>query len=434
MNHADGNLQSGWRESPVGDWRGSGPPGQSARSAAPAWVLVAGDFHRAGGMDRANAELAAYLCGTAADIHLVSFRVDPELESNPRVQVHLARRVGAMHFLGQRQLDRLGRAVAGEVIARKPGARVLVNGVNCAWPDINWVHYVHREWMASPSEAPLWFRAKHGIDTWSHARKELRVLRSARLLIANSERTRTDLIRDVGVVPERVRTVYLGSGNEWQAIVPDRRVAARAWLDVPADRPLVAFVGAFGYDSRKGFDTLWTAWQALCARSDWDADLVVAGGGRALERWRDVIDHSGLGSRVRMLGFTDRVADILAAADVLVSPVRYESYGLNVQEAICCGVPAIVSRGAGVAERYSPELADLLLPDPNDAHDLVARMLRWRAQIDEYKRRLKPLTAMLRKWTWRDMAAQIVAIAEALEPSPVLCGSRDGCEIDGDRG
>ncbi len=74
-----------------------------------------------------------------------------------------------------------------------------------------------------------------------------------------------------------------------------------------------------------------------------------------------------------MVGFTNRVSDILAAADVLVSPVRYESYGLNVQEAICCGVPAIVSRAAGVAERYPTELSDLLLPDPNDAWTIWQR-------------------------------------------------------------
>jgi glycosyltransferase involved in cell wall biosynthesis len=415
------------------DLMGPIPSRQSACTNAPTWIMIAGDFGRAGGMDRANAELATYLCSRGANVHLVSFRVDPDLASNPCVQIHLARRVGGAHFLGQRQLDRLGRSVAADLIARKPGARVLVNGINCAWPDINWVHYVHREWIVSPSEAPLWFRVKHGIDLRSQVRKELSALRSARLLIANSERTRTDLIRDVGVLPERVRTVYLGSGPEWHSSTPDRRASARAWLGVSYHRPVAAFVGAFGYDSRKGFDTLWTAWKMLCARSGWDADLVVAGGGRALPRWRDAINSSGLASRVRILGFTDRVADVLAAADVLVSPVRYESYGLNVQEAICFGVPAIVSRSAGVAERYSPELDDLLLPDPNDAHDLVARMLRWRSQIEEFKHRLTPLTAMLRNWTWRDMAARIVDVAEKLRPSPALCGSPERFEIDRDR-
>jgi glycosyltransferase involved in cell wall biosynthesis len=377
------------------------------------WVLVAGDFHRAGGMDRANAEFADYLCSAGATVHLVSYRVDAQLAALPNVRVHRASRVAGAHFLAQHGLDRLGRAVSAGVIAHTPDARVLVNGVNCAWPDINWVHFVHREWLTSPPDAPLWFKLKHGIESRSNSRKELRVLRSARILIANSERTRTDLIRDVGVPAERVCTIYLGCGSEWQSITPDRRAAARAWLGKSSDRPLVVFVGAFGHDSRKGFDTLWSAWKSLCARSDWDADLIVAGGGRALPRWRNEIERAGLESRVHLLGITDRVSDLLAAADLLVSPVRYESYGLNVQEALCCGIPAIVSRSAGVAERYPMELNDLLLPSSDDACDLAMRLLRWRAGVEEYKRRIAPLAATLRAWTWRDMAARIAAVVES---------------------
>src|SRR5712671_5843536 len=59
---------------------------------APAWVLVAGDFHPAGGMDRANAELARYLCATRVPLHLVTHRVDADLADHPNVHVHLARR------------------------------------------------------------------------------------------------------------------------------------------------------------------------------------------------------------------------------------------------------------------------------------------------------------------------------------------------------
>jgi glycosyltransferase involved in cell wall biosynthesis len=398
------------------------------------WVLVAGDFHRAGGMDRANAEFAAYLCSIGATVHLVSHRVEDELAAHPKVRIHLAKRTGGVHFLAQRHLDRLGRTVAAQVISRTPGARVLVNGVNCEWPDINWVHYVHREWMTRPAEAPLWFRLKQSIDSRSHARKELRVLNAARVMIANSERTRADLIRDVGVAPERVRTVYLGCGREWQTITPDRRAAARSWLGVPLERPLAAFVGGFGHDSRKGFDTLWTAWKSLCARPEWDADLIVAGGGRALPHWRETIERSGLGSRVRMLGFCDRVPDVLAAADVLVSPVRYESYGLNVQEAICCGVPAIVSRSAGVAERYPADLDELLLRDAEDADDLAERMLHWRSRIDELKRRIAPFGATLRGWTWRDMAAQMVGVAESTEQSSDVTDSYGRYGAEGARG
>src|ERR1019366_7527915 len=69
------------------------------------WVLVAGDFHRAGGMDRANAELAEYLCTTGATVHLVSHRVDAELAEHPNVRVHRGPRIVGAPFLAQHRLD-----------------------------------------------------------------------------------------------------------------------------------------------------------------------------------------------------------------------------------------------------------------------------------------------------------------------------------------
>jgi glycosyltransferase involved in cell wall biosynthesis len=149
--------------------------------------------------------------------------------------------------------------------------------------------------------------------------------------------------------------------------------------------------------------------------AEWDADLVVAGGGRALERWRREAMRSGLGARIRFLGFSQRVADVLAASDLLVSPARYESYGLNVQEALCFGVPAIVSASAGVAERFSSELSPLLLPDAEDIGDLAARMLRWRRDLTGWERRIEPTMRSLRAYTWDDMAEQIVRTVEGPE-------------------
>ncbi len=87
-----------------------------SRARTPAWVLVAGDFHREGGMDRANAEFATYLCAAGVTVHLVSYRVDGELASHPQVHVHLAKRVSRVHFLARRQLDQLGCKVAADVI------------------------------------------------------------------------------------------------------------------------------------------------------------------------------------------------------------------------------------------------------------------------------------------------------------------------------
>ena len=391
-------------------------PGLQTVDSRP-WLLVSGGFHRDGGMDKANAALATYLCAQGCRVHLVSHRVDPELAEHPAVTLHLVKKPLGSFFLGEMWLDRVGRAIARELTARADGTRVIVNGSSCDWSDVNWVHCVHSSWAPSDRGAPAWFRIKNNIDKSLARRAEAIAFKRARVLLTNSDRTRRDLINHLGVPPDRVHTVYLGADSDWNTITQERRAFARAWLDIAPHRPLVAFVGALGYDSNKGFDTLWKAWQKVCEQSSWDADLVVAGGGRALEGWRTAVGHAGLGNRVRMLGFTDRVPDVLAASDLLVSPVRYESYGLNVQEAICCGVPAIVSAAAGVAERYPADLNDLLLSDPEDSDELASRILRWRSDIDGHRRRVEPMAQMLRAHTWEGMAKQIVTLIERGEVS-----------------
>jgi glycosyltransferase involved in cell wall biosynthesis len=95
-------------------------------------------------------------------------------------------------------------------------------------------------------------------------------------------------------------------------------------------------------------------------------------------------------------------------ADCLVAPTRYEAYGLGVHEALCCGLPALVSATAGVAERYPPDLSDLLLPNPEDAADLAARLSHWRKTPDEYSKLVNSFSEQLRSYTWDDMAQSIL--------------------------
>jgi glycosyltransferase involved in cell wall biosynthesis len=394
---------------------------QSSRGRT--WVLVAGGFHRAGGMDAANAALATHLADRGSKVHLICHLADEDLRKHTMVEVHCVKRPAGSFFLGQWRINSAGRRVARAVLAHDTSARVLVNGGNCNWPDINWVHYVHRAWRDMDTSGPRLSRAKLRLDKSVALVREKRALVRAQVVIANSNRTRSDLINLLGVPAERVHTVYLGSEPHWRLQTPERRLSAREWLNKPADRPLVAFVGSLGFDSRKGFDTLWKAWQKLCKRREWDLDLVVAGGGRALPAWQARVAEAGLGSRVSMLGHTDRIYDVLAASDLLVSPVRYEPYGLNVQEALCCGVPAMVSASAGVAEHYTADLRDLLIPEPTDVDGLVARMLRWRSTMNIWEQRVAPLAHQLRTRTWKAMSSDIVEIVEDARPALELAAS-----------
>jgi glycosyltransferase involved in cell wall biosynthesis len=382
-------------------------------AASKPWVLVAGGFHRKGGMDKANAALATYLADRGHPLHLVAHEVESSLASRPGVKVYPVAKPAGSYFLGEWMLAERGKRVARAVSATLPATRVIVNGGNCNWPDVNWVHSVHHAWPLRDDFAPAWFRIKGRIDKSLARHHERIVIPAARLVIANSEKTRRDLTVLLGIPEGKIFTRYLGCEPGLQPASSQERRAARERWGLKAERPVAIFVGALGYDINKGFDTLCAAWKRLCARPEWDVDLVAAGGGRGFARWKELVGRAGLAERVTMVGFSERVPELLAAGDLLVSPVRYEAYGLNAHEALARGVPALISGSAGIAERYPDNLSDLILRDPEDVDQLVERLLGWRAKMNEYVRRTESFGERLRTRTWEDMACDIVELIEA---------------------
>ena len=376
------------------------------------WVIVAGGFHQRGGMDRANAALARHLLDSRIPVHLVGHEIDPCLAAHALATVHVVPRPRGLPGLAERLLARRGTAVAGAAVASDPGTRVVVNGGNCPWPDVNWVHAVHAVWPVHDAGAPWWSRYRNQRLKQLAIRREREALGLARVVVANSEFTRRAVIERVGVAAERTRTVYLGSDPAWGPALPGERAAARAELGLPPDAPVVVFVGALGTDAHKGFDVLWRAWTQLAGSTAWDARLVVAGGGWRVPRLQAEAQASGAAASVQFLGFTPRVRELLAAGDLLVSPVRYEAYGLNVHEALCRGLAAMVTRTAGVAERFDRGMADALLPEDVDAAELAHRLRAWRGDMAGWRARAAATAARLRSRSWMDMAADFVDLVQ----------------------
>ncbi|HTQ85498.1 MAG TPA: glycosyltransferase family 4 protein, partial [Candidatus Solibacter sp.] len=102
--------------------------------------------------------------------------------------------------------------------------------------------------------------------------------------------------------------------------------------------------------------------------------------------YRRYAERAGVAGRVR---FPPRRADIVsyyAAADAVVAPSCYEPFGMVPLEAVACGVPAIITRGMGVAEVLDDESA-IVLDDPADSAAL-ARAMRLLMDDPELRQRL----------------------------------------------
>jgi glycosyltransferase involved in cell wall biosynthesis len=361
-------------------------------------------------MDRANYALAIHLADHDVETHIVAHRVDARLSSRPNVVFHRVPKLLGSYIAAGPLLDRAGRRWASEVSSR--GGRTVVNGGNCRLGDINWVHYVH---AAFQSEASGSFARRIKMKT-SHAMfvaQEKAALSLARVIFTNSDRTRRDVIEKVGILNDNIHTVYYGTDpDEFRLPAEGERAGLRAELGLPHDRCLVVFVGALG-DRRKGFDTLFETWKNLCADPAWDADLIVVGEGAELPLWAKRAAQSGIEGRIHFLGFRTDVPAILRACDAMVAPARYEAYGLAVQEALCSGLPALVAADAGVAERYSKGLGDLLLADPRDERELAERLRRWRAHRAYFASEVERLSREIGAHTWERMAQEILEIAGA---------------------
>ena len=371
------------------------------------YLIVAWDFVRTGGMDMANYALATYLADQGREVWLLAASASPDLTSRPNVVFHRLPKLAGSYFVSSPLLDFAGRNLAARVA--RCGGRVLVNGGNCRWGDINWVHYVHAAYEPRVEGSAL-RQLKWRLAHRRYLQDERASVRKARIVIANSETTKRDLIEHLGIPSDRIHTVYLGIDPEqFRPPSEQAKAALRAGFGWPVDRPVVVFVGGLG-DRRKGFDTLFTAWQRLCSHPAWDCDLMVVGRGPELKDWTR--RAAPLGARIRFLGFRKDVPQILAAADTLVAPTRYESYGLSVQEALCCGLPAFVSRAAGVAERYPGNLQDLLISNPDDADELAAKLTAWRECRQAYRTAVSGLSGSLRSYTWRVMSERMMNLME----------------------
>jgi UDP-glucose:(heptosyl)LPS alpha-1,3-glucosyltransferase len=148
---------------------------------------------------------------------------------------------------------------------------------------------------------------------------------------------------------------------------PAARVALRAELALPAAAMLLVFVGSDF--RRKGLPALLAALRCLPA-----AHALVLGGDRPARarRQRELARELGVAERVHFAGVRPDPERLLAAADCLVFPSRFDAFGNAVLEAMASGLPAVVSRRAGSAEVVTPGKTGAIVDAPEDAEALAA--------------------------------------------------------------
>lgn len=121
----------------------------------------------------------------------------------------------------------------------------------------------------------------------------------------------------------------------------------RAQLGVPADRVVIIAVSRLVW--HKGYPELAAAMRAVP-----EAELWVVGERLDSDRGADMaalLRSSGLGYRLRMLGYRTDIPALMAAADIFTLPSRFEGLPMSVIEAMMTGLPVVATNVRGPGEQ-----------------------------------------------------------------------------------
>ena len=254
---------------------------------------------------------------------------------------------------------------------------------------------------------------------------ETEIMQFADCITAASPLEKTQMVWRYGAPPNRIVVTPLAVNHK--RFHPISQAEAKHYLDIPAEKHIVLFVGRI--EPLKGIDTLLHAmervfeqWPGCCKK----LCLVVIGGDASspgeqmseeMKRLQDVTNELELSDLVMFLG--KRSQDVLpyyySAADVVVMPSHYESFGLVALEAMSCGTPVIASRVGGLSFTVVEGVTGYQVPDGDDATmaDRILRVL----QDDELRDRLGNQAVQLAAcYSWPDVAQQLEEVFASLLP------------------
>jgi teichuronic acid biosynthesis glycosyltransferase TuaC len=188
-------------------------------------------------------------------------------------------------------------------------------------------------------------------------------MKRATFVVTKSEHLRQRAIQ-MGISPSKVRTIRNGCNPEVFHLRD--RSAARAQLAIDDKAEIILFVGRL--DTAKGIEELLEAFASLASRRP-NLRLAFVGDGPGGEHLHSKSKHLALEDRITLNGAcsSQKVAQWLAAANVLALPSYNEGYPNVVIEALSCGRPVIATNVGGILELVNEESGILIAPKDSRA-------------------------------------------------------------------
>jgi len=336
-----------------------------------------------GGLQRDCLSLARILRRRGNEVHLIAARCDTEAASLIEPQV-----LPSLHLTNHGRHQGFARALRAETQGRFD----VVVGFN-KLPGLDVLYCADRCVLATP------------VPMWKRLMRRHRTRRSLEEACFGKNSSTHILMLAAGAAAE-YRSAWQTQGSRMTVLSPsvakermrpdlratETRNGIRRGLGLSPRDEVWLFVAA--YPRTKGLDRLLNA---LDGRTG--VRVLVAGAApssRDCLRAHRLAKSLGVESCVSFLGHREDIPELMAAADVLVHPARYDMTGGVILEAISSGLPVITTDACGFSEHVRRARAGIVLDGPfevdrlSEALDLVrepGKIVEWSRNASLYAAR-----------------------------------------------
>lgn len=226
------------------------------------------------------------------------------------------------------------------------------------------------------------------------------------------------------------KLVIIPPGVDVSHFYPIPSDEAKLYVGLKPDDRMVLFVGRI--EPLKGVDTLIQAMSCVQLNEERPVHLAIIGGDPAaspqemsaeMARLQKLCDDLAVGQTVVFLGKRDqdKLPYYYSAAELLVMPSHYESFGMVALEAMACGTPVIASEVGGLAYLVKDGETGFTIPDqePEALCEKISLLLR---DHDLHATMSQHAVEYAQDYAWEKIARQIVEIYKDLLPEKQWAG------------
>jgi glycosyltransferase involved in cell wall biosynthesis len=206
-----------------------------------------------------------------------------------------------------------------------------------------------------------------------------------------------DILEQQGIHAKK-EIIYLGIDDE-KFKPPESKAQAKKALGLDPDRIVIGYLGRFG--NEKDLPTLYSAFRKLGDEFD-NISLMLVGG--QLKQNFDNMEN------IKVFGQVDDPVPYYQAMDIYVLPSLTETTSLTTMEAMCCGLPVVVTP-VGYVEKYVEHKFNGFVFPPGNSERLtltLSNLLKNEEFRLEVGRAARKTISM--KHSWRKTAEDIVSV------------------------